>query len=348
MKKISVLLVQCLAVALVAVAGLFNPNILNAQKKIDMSDRFQINKDASYVTFETSYTGFPVIRGSLKAYQATIFYDPENVEATSATIRFGSESISTAHDRRDEVLKSEDFLNVASFPAMWFQGTEVKRTDQGMELTGTMNIKDIQKEVTIHLEKPTVMRRAFNKMDGMIVKGELSINRKDFKIGLNAQQNQMLGDEIKIEFSLMGTSYTLDYLKASYVRKIGGVDHPVGIVYNDIVANGLESGKKRFKALQKKKEYAKADWLGAMSDLGWILMTDGYADEALAFFKLALSQNPDHVSSILRIGDAYVIGGYYKEAAEHFKKIYEGRPRFTHYPHLIKLITGKFELKAMQ
>ena len=48
---------------------------LNAQsEKINMGDRFQINKDASYVTFETSFAGFPAIRGAFSAYQANIFY----------------------------------------------------------------------------------------------------------------------------------------------------------------------------------------------------------------------------------------------------------------------------------
>ena len=334
------------------ILAIFIITSLFAQQDINMGNRFQINKDGSYINFTTTMGGFPVIKGALKAYQATIFYDPEDVMRTSATIRFGSEGFTTAHDKRDAVLQGEDFLNTAKFPGIWFQGTEVKLTDKGFDLSGIMHIKNINKPLTIHIEKPTVMRKAMNNMDMMIVKGSLQLNRKDFDLGTTGDwaSNPMLGDEITIEFSFLGTSYTIDYLKASFVRQDKGRDNPVGLVYNDVKANGVESGLKLVETLGKDKKYKSDNWLGNLANIGWILMVDGYGKESLPFYDMALKANPKHLVSLLRLGDAYVIAGQYEDALAHYKKerALPARARFTHIPHMIKLLSKEFEFKNMK
>ena len=331
---------------------LFMLSLTHAQsKKIDMKDRFQINKDGSYVTFETSYFGFPIIRGSLKAYQATIFYDPTDIQSTSATIRFGTTGISTAHDKRDVTLTSNSFLDATNFPGMWFQSTKVTPTKDGFNLIGTLNIKNIKKQVTVKVKTPTVMRKAMNLNDLMMMKGSLSINRKEFNLGTSSPHNKMLGDNIDIQFHFLCSNYTIDYLKATFVREVApGLQHPVGIVYNEVKNKGLKKGKKKLTALTKDSRYAKTNWMSSLANLGWILMVDGKADEGLEFFNMALKRDPKHFLSLIRMGDAYVIGGHYKKALNHYRKerSLPERAKYTHLPHLIKLLNGKFDLTNMK
>ncbi|MEM7186138.1 MAG: YceI family protein [Bacteroidota bacterium] len=321
------------------------------QKNIDMGDRFQINKDGSYVTFETSYHGFPIIRGSIKAYQATIFYDPDQVDKTSATIRFGAESVSTAHDKRDAELQGSAFLDSGNFPGMWFQGTEVRPTDTGFDLVGTLQIKNIAKPVTVHVEKPTVIRKAMEGRDMMMMKGSLTVDRKAFNLGAGSNYEQLLGNEITIEFHFLCANYTIGYLQATYGQEIApGKLHPVGLLYKEIKQNGLPAGKKKMESLVKDDFYSKGNWPSILANLGWILMTDGLADEGLEFYEMALAKKPGHLPSLLRMGDAYVIGGYYDKALGHYQKEYalKERARFTHLPHMIKLLSGTFHLTDMK
>ncbi|MEP1094667.1 MAG: YceI family protein [Cyclobacteriaceae bacterium] len=323
-----------------------------AQKKIDMGDRFQINKDGSYITFTTTMGGFPVIKGSLKTYQATMFYDPEDVMASSATIRIGSAGFTTSHDKRDAELLGENFLDSERFPGIWFQGSEVKLTDTGFNLTGMLNIKNITKSATILVEKPTVMRKAMNLQDLMIVKGKLKINRKDFDLGTTGPwgANPMLGDEVEIEFSFLGTSYTIDYLQATFVNQKDGRENPVGLVYNDVKANGVDSGLKMVKSLSKDSKYKSDNWPTNLANIGWILMVDGYGKESLPFYELALKKNSKHLPSLLRLADAYTIAEQYDDALAHLEKEWAlaARARFTHIPHLMKALSGSFELKEMR
>jgi len=325
---------------------------LFAQAEINMNKRYQINKDGSYIQFKTTLAGFPVIRGAVKAYQATIFYDPADVMQTSATIRIGAESFSTAHDKRDAVLLGKEFLSANEFPAIWFQGTEVEITETGLDLSGTINIKSISKPASIHLEKPTLMPGAMNKQDLLLAKGNFKLNRKDFELGTSGQwaSNPMLGEEIEIEFSFMCFSYTIEYLQANFIRHLEGREHAVGQVYKEVKKNGVDSGMKLLETLVKDEGYKSDNWLSNLANIGWILMVDGYGKESLPFYELALKKKPDHFTSLLRLGDAYVIAGQFKEALAHFKaeRALPARARFTHIPHMIKLLSGEFELKDMK
>ncbi len=323
-----------------------------AQKKINMGNRYQINKDGSYISFTTNMSGFPVIKGLAKVYQANMFYDPEDIMSSSATIRIGSAGLSTAHDKRDVKLQGENFLNSEEFPAIWFQGTEVQITDSGFDLSGTINIKNIKKPVTIHMAKPTVIRRAMNNLDVLRVKGSLKLNRKDFDLGAMGDwaSNPMLGEEIEIEFSFLGTSYTIDYLKERYVKKVDGMDNPVGLVYNEVKSNGVKSGKQLVEKLSMDERYKSDNWLGHLANIGWILMSDGLGKESLPFYEMALKENPDHLVSLLRLGDAYVIADKHEDALAHYRKEWElpARARFTHIPQMIKLLSGEFDLVNMK
>ncbi len=319
---------------------------------VDLSNQYQINKDFSYLNFSTTIAGFPVIRGSVKSYQATMYYDPENIENSSATIRIASESFNTAHDKRDENLLGEHFLHAKEYPAIWFQGSKVTVTETGFDLSGTINIKEIVKPATVHLEKPTVMKRAMNNLDLMIVKGSLSLNRKDFELGTTGPQasNPMFEEEILVEFTFTGFSYTIDFLKANYVGMSDGRENPVGLVYNEVKEKGVKKGMKLMESLSKQEEYKQDNWLSHLANIGWILMVDGYGKESLPFYEKALSYNPNHMISLLRLGDAYTISGEYDKALAHFKKerSLPERARFTHIPQMIVALGGDFELKDMK
>ena len=319
---------------------------------IDLSNQYQINKDVSHLNFSTTIAGFPVIQGGVKSYQATMYYDPENVEKSSATIRIASEGFTTIHDKRDETLQGPDFLNTSEYPAIWFQGSDVKVTENGFDLSGNINIKDIVKPATVRIEKPTIMKKAMNNLDLMIVKGSLTLNRKDFELGTTGPfaSNPMFGEEIEISFTFTGFSYTIDFLKASYVGMSGGKENPVGLVYNEVKEKGVKKGMKLMESLSKKEEYKEDNWLTHLANIGWILMVDGYGKESLPFYEKALSYNPNHMVSLLRLGDAYTIAGEYEKALTHFKKerSLPERAKFTHIPQMITALGGDFELKNLK
>ena len=59
-------------------------------------------------------------------------------------------SIQTNTDQRDEHLKSDDFLNVATWPVMTFRSTAVRHTGGvGFEIDGELTIRDVTRPITL-------------------------------------------------------------------------------------------------------------------------------------------------------------------------------------------------------
>ena len=320
-------------------------------QKVDMLTRYQITREGSYVGFKANYIFFPIIRGSIGNYQATIFYDPAKIENTSATIRFVTNTFSTNNETRDETLHSESFLDVEKYPEIWFQSTSASASKDGIKLTGNLIIKDISKEATIEIKKPFQAPKQPGAMNQMVAEGKLVFNRMDYEIGkgeggpwnsIGPHGKSMLSNEMEIDFVFFCTGYNPGHLTARFAQKNkDGSENAVGSVYNDIVQNGLSSGKKLIGKMDKADK-------GPMffADLGWILMLNGRAKDAIQAYELGLKVDSNHTANKLRLGDAYVLAGQFDKAIKQYEKEMPNYPKQTHMPEMLKLLRGDLMTKS--
>ncbi len=319
---------------------------------INMGNRYQINKDNSFIKFKVGNTGQAAIEGSISAYQATMFYDANDIMSTSITLRIGSDGMTTSDSKSSSELQRENFLNTKLFPAIWFQGSEVSPTDDGFDVSGFLNIKDITRPISVHVKLPTVMTDAQSKLDVMTAQGSLTISRKEFGLGTKGEWAALptFSDDIEIEFSLTGVSYTIGNLEAMFGTNAEEKNQAIGLVYNEVKKNGVESGLKLVESLSSEGKYKSNNWQTNLANIGWMLLVDDMGKESLPFFDRALKTNPEHLTSLLRLGDAYMVAGQYEDALAHYKKEWNlpKRARFTHLPHMIKVLGGAFELTNMR
>jgi polyisoprenoid-binding protein YceI len=74
----------------------------------------------------------------------------DNPEGSSAEVEIKTASIQTNTEKRDEHLKSDDFLNVEKWPVMTFRSTAVRHTGGAtFELDGDLTIRDVTRPVTL-------------------------------------------------------------------------------------------------------------------------------------------------------------------------------------------------------
>jgi polyisoprenoid-binding protein YceI len=74
----------------------------------------------------------------------------ERPEDSSVAVEIKTASIQTDTGKRDEHLKSGDFLLIEEYPAITFTSTAVRPTSgTGFELDGDLTIKDVTKPVTL-------------------------------------------------------------------------------------------------------------------------------------------------------------------------------------------------------
>ena len=89
------------------------------------------------------------VRGRFTEFSGTIAV-AEKPEGSSVSVEIKTASIQTDTGKRDEHLRSGDFLLIEEYPVITFTSTGVRRTGgTGFELDGDLTIKDVTKPVTL-------------------------------------------------------------------------------------------------------------------------------------------------------------------------------------------------------
>jgi polyisoprenoid-binding protein YceI len=179
-------LVSLLSLALAGAASAETYTIDSVHSSVGFSLRHLVSK------FSSSFT----------KVSGAINYDAANPEASSveATVDIGS--ISTANEKRDNHVKSPDFLDFAKFPAATFKSKSWKKTGEGtFDVTGDLTIKDVTKEVVL---KATLLGSGPG-MGGATVTGweaTTTIKKSEFGVAGPAMLSKALGDDVALTINI--------------------------------------------------------------------------------------------------------------------------------------------------
>ncbi len=171
-----------------------------------MSITYEIDSAHSNLQFSVRHLMVSNVRGSFTGVKGTVAHDHKNPSAGSIQATIDASTIHTGEEKRDEHLKSPDFLDVAKYPAITFQSTKVEKTGSDrFKVTGNLTIHGVTKEVTLDVEEVTEETKDpwGNMRIGASAKGK--IKRSDFGLTWNAALETggvMVGDDVKLDFEL--------------------------------------------------------------------------------------------------------------------------------------------------
>ena len=154
------------------------------------------------VHFKVRHLMISSVRGEFEKVSGKIVYDESDVTKSSADIAIETASINTRVAKRDEHLRSPDFLDVAKYPAITFRSKRVEKAGGGtLKMTGDLTIRGVSKEVVLTVEGPTPAIK--DPMGNSRVGGQAAtrINRKDFGLAWNKVLETggvVVGDEVEI------------------------------------------------------------------------------------------------------------------------------------------------------
>ncbi|MGQ0335250.1 YceI family protein [Halomonas elongata] len=102
----------------------------------------------AFVQFKISHLGFSYILGSFEEFTGGFSYDPENPDASSASVEVDVSSLTTNHAERDKHIKSDDFLDASEYPTATFTSTGFEPTgeNEGV-LTGDLTLHGETNEI---------------------------------------------------------------------------------------------------------------------------------------------------------------------------------------------------------
>lgn len=163
--------------------------------------------DATHSSVEFSITKWRVTRqtGIFRELDGTIRMADGRPESARVDIRVAAASIDTRNDGRDEVVRSEDFLDVERHPELMFRSRGIRRTGAAsFAVTGDLTIRGVTRRITAPV---TVL--AIGEVPGM---GEIAsfetrfaVDRREFGV-LGSRWSggrAILGDEVRVALRIV-------------------------------------------------------------------------------------------------------------------------------------------------
>lgn len=165
-----------------------------------------IDQSHTSVTFGVRHMMVSTVRGAFHKVSGSVGFDPKNPEKSWANLEVEIASIDTRDQKRDEHLRSPDFLDAEKFPKMTFRSTKVAKTgDTDYELTGDLTIKDVTHAVTFQVTDVTGEHADPWGFIRMGASAKAKIKRSDYKMTWNAALEAggvLVGDEVKLELEV--------------------------------------------------------------------------------------------------------------------------------------------------
>jgi polyisoprenoid-binding protein YceI len=161
---------------------------------------WQLDPMHTQVEFAVKHLGMMTVRGHFTDVQASGDINVEHPDASSVEVVIQTESIRTHNERRDNDLRTSNFLDVEHYPTITFKSTKIESAGSARyTMTGDLTIKGNTRPVSLAV----VNYGDFNdpNMGHRIGYGaETQILRKDF--GLNVDMlmdgRLVIGNEIQI------------------------------------------------------------------------------------------------------------------------------------------------------
>jgi len=163
---------------------------------------WQIDKSHSEIGFSVRHMMISNVRGRFQDFEADVKLDPKVLTAASVSAKIAAASISTGEPKRDDHLRSADFLDVAQYPNIEFRSERVAQSGAELEVSGQLTIHGTSRPVTLKGEFEGPSKDPWgNQRIGFTLQGE--IDREDF--GLTWNQALETGGVLvakKVKFNL--------------------------------------------------------------------------------------------------------------------------------------------------
>lgn len=165
---------------------------------------WSIDKAHSAVNFEVTHFFTPV-NGQFNDYEATVNFDPENLEESMVDVKIMVNSIDTKNEKRDGHLRSADFFNAEKWPYITFKSTDIEKTgDNEFVANGTLTIKDVSKEIALPFTLLGIQDNPMKENTKVAgITASTKLDRTTYTVGTGDwASDAVIGDEVTVDLNL--------------------------------------------------------------------------------------------------------------------------------------------------
>jgi len=171
---------------------------------------WQIDPAHSNVSFSVRHMMVSNVRGEFTKVSGTVEGDEKTPAQAVITATIDATSINTREAKRDDHLKSPDFLDVAKYPTITFKSKKIEPSGSGQfKVTGDLTLHGVTKEVVLDVSDVTAPIKDPMGKTRAGAQATTKIDRKDFGINWSKVMDGgglMVGDEVAISIDVEATT----------------------------------------------------------------------------------------------------------------------------------------------
>ena len=165
-----------------------------------MSNQWDFDLSHSSVNFHVRHLMVSKVHGRFSKWSGSLELDESDLTKSRLDVTIDAASVDTKEPKRDDHLRSADFLDVEKFPTLTFKSTKIEKDGDGYLVTGDLTIHGITKSVKLEVEGGGQVKDPWGgTRTGFSAK--TNINRKDFGLTFNIPLDGggfVVGDKIEI------------------------------------------------------------------------------------------------------------------------------------------------------
>ncbi|WP_026376661.1 YceI family protein [Aestuariibacter salexigens] len=105
------------------------------------------------INFKVQHLGYSWLTGRFNDFEGKFSFDDNNIENATISVTINTASLDSNHTKRDEHLRSDDFLATDKFPQATFVSKSIEQNGDNLKVTGDFTLRGITKELVIDAEK---------------------------------------------------------------------------------------------------------------------------------------------------------------------------------------------------
>ena len=166
---------------------------------------YQIDSAHSIAGFTVRHMMVSNVSGAFAKLAGTVDFDSNNPSQSKVDVTIDAASVDTRNSGRDNDLRSVNFFDVATYPAITFKSTRVDRAGEGRyRVVGNLTMHGVTKEVVLDVDGPTPEVQAQGSFRAG-ASATTKIDRKDFGITWNRALDSggvVVSDEVRINIEV--------------------------------------------------------------------------------------------------------------------------------------------------
>ncbi len=160
-----------------------------------------IDSSHASANFAVRHMTISNVTGTLGTVTGTVTLDEKDITKSACEASINTKELDTRNGKRDEHLRSKEFLDVEKFPTVTFKCTKFAKAGAKLKIVGDLTLHGVTKPVTLDAEISPEITSPFTKGKIRAISASTQIKRRDFGVnwsGPVANSSMIVGDDVKI------------------------------------------------------------------------------------------------------------------------------------------------------